>query len=253
MTRRFYLQPVATRYALLGVAILVALGTWQLHRRAWKIDLIAAVETRSTGVPITVEDALKKRADGEDMRYQLVELRGQYNHARETHVFGTLGPTPGYYIFTPFEALGQGAIAEQDRVHIYVNRGFVPQAFKAPGTRAQGQVPGPLILRGLFREAEEKPVFARWLTPNHQPDENIWYTREPILFARAAYGEPVSSPDNFSFYVDSLGEENSANMPRGGATKVEFNNRHLEYALTWYGLALTLIGVWFAFSWRREE
>jgi surfeit locus 1 family protein len=45
-------------------------------------------------------------------------------------------------------------------------------------------------------------------------------------------------------------------FPKGGVTRLELPNRHLEYALTWYGLAAALVAVFAAFAvtrWRQPD
>lgn len=246
--RSFQFFPGATAAMLLGVAILAALGTWQLHRRAWKMALVEAVTARVDGVPADLATVMRAYLAGEDPEYTPVATRGRFEPSAEFHVFGTIGPRPGYFIFTRFiPAGGEGASAP-----FFVNRGFVPQDQRAQMTAASAD---PTTLTGLFRKAERKPLFARWLTPPHQPDANIWYARDPALFQPPSQddGTRDRSPVETGWYLDSLARsETPGTYPQGGNTRIEFNNRHLEYALTWYGLGLTLIGVWLAFSFRRQ-
>ena len=68
-----------------------------------------------------------------------------------------------------------------------------------------------------------------------------WHARAPLHFAEAA--GLVAPPA----YIDSFGREAPDALPQGGVTNITFRNNHLQYALTWYGLALTLVGVWAAF------
>jgi len=223
----FRFTPVASVCVLLSLIILMTLGTWQLHRRAWKLELIEAVATRSNGEAEPLE----------------VIVSGKLVHKHEIHVFGTIGPKPGYFIFTP---LSPGT--DKSDALTMVNRGFVPEQMKSPTTRADGQTDGMLTIVGLFREAERKPAPAKWFSLPNRPDENIWHIRDPQKFITVP-GFQTSAPD---WYIDSLGEENTASLPAGDTTKIEFNNRHMEYALTWYGLGATLLGVWLAWSIRRK-
>ena len=72
------------------------------------------------------------------------------------------------------------------------------------------------------------------------------HVRDPEVFAKAA------NVSTLPIWIDSAGMENPAAWPKGGTTRLQFNNRHLEYALTWFGLALTMLGVYVAFSLRRN-
>ena len=71
--------------------------------------------------------------------------------------------------------------------------------------------------------------------------------RDPQVFAEA-FGIAT-----LPVWIDSNGLENPAAWPKGGTTRLEFNNRHLEYALTWFGLAATLLVVFLAFSLKGRQ
>jgi len=238
-TLSFNFAPGMTIAVMIALTILIVLGTWQLQRHSWKLDLIAAVEARATAEPVALSNALNRLKQGADIRYYAVKVTGQFDHAQEAHVFGTLGPTPGYYIFTPF-------ISDDPQYSkpIYINRGFVPENKKNIASRQEGQVQGSIMVSGLFRYAEQRSGIAKYFTPIDQPQDNIWYTRDPIKFSKHRNDTQKSV---YNWYIDSAGTEHNADYPRGNTTRIEFNNRHLEYALTWYGLTLTLIGVWLAY------
>jgi surfeit locus 1 family protein len=238
----FHFRPVLTLFAALGFAVLIALGVWQLQRREWKLDLIERAEARLAAEPISFDDAVARAAAGEDMEYQPIFVSGVYAHDLEAPVFGTLGGDPGAYIFTPLDAPG----SDGGRRFIYVNRGFVPQRLIALETRAEGDVKGEATVRGLFRSAEHPASFAKMFRPADQPEQNLWFTRDPERLAARHNIETVP------YYIDSSGAENPAARPKGGTTQLDFFNRHLEYALTWFALAAVLAGVYLAFSLKRR-
>jgi surfeit locus 1 family protein len=212
--------------------ILVSLGVWQLQRRDWKLALIAQVETRTRAAPIAFDDALARAAAGEAIEYQPVFLDGAYEHSLEARVFGAFKGAAGVYVFTPLRA-NRG---DAERL-VYVNRGFAPQDFAALEARADGAPTGSVRVVGLMRAAERRTALERWLAPDDQPADNLWYVRDPARFAAAA---GVEAP---AYYVDSSGAENAGRWPQGGITRLEFSNRHLDYALTWFGLAAALVAV----------
>ncbi|MGF1543024.1 MAG: SURF1 family protein [Parvularculaceae bacterium] len=233
----FRFRPGLTVAAIIGVAVLVSLGTWQLHRRAWKLDLIAQVEARANAAPIPFDEARDRADAGEDMSYQPVRAVGVFDHGREARVFGSLDGAAGVYVFTPLTREGARAL--------YVNRGFAPQALADPADRAEGQVAGEVVVTGLFRTPSKPGGLARAFQAEDQPEDNLWFARDPVRFAAHAGLDAEAS------FIDSDGAETSADWPRGGATRLEFSNRHLEYALTWFGLAAALIGVYAARSFAR--
>ncbi|MEO0320018.1 MAG: SURF1 family cytochrome oxidase biogenesis protein, partial [Pseudomonadota bacterium] len=220
---------------------------------AWKMEVIAAVTARVDAPPEEISPIVDAFEADEDPEYTPVAARGRYVPSAEFHVFGTIGPRPGYFVFTRFDQDSDDQTGlESGSSSFFVNRGFVPQDKRPQIVKASTE---PTIVTGLFRNAEQKPLFARWLTPPHQPAANIWYARDPALFADTARGKPAGMEARVAtgWYIDSLADGSSGDVfPQGGNTRIEFTNRHLEYALTWYGLGLTLIGVWLAFSFRRR-
>lgn len=239
----FRLRPGLTLATAIALAVLSSLGAWQLQRLEWKRGLIAQMTTRLSADPVPFDDALAREAAGENMEYQPVFLGGVYAHDLETAVFGTYEGAPGVYVFTPLDAADP---ATGGRRFIYVNRGFAPQDFRNPATRAEGEVSGEVRVEGLFRHAERRRGFEKWLAPEDQPKDNLYFIRDPnILAARHSIETP-------GFYIDSFGRENRGLWPKGGLTRVDLPNRHFEYALTWFGLAAALLGVFIAFSLKRD-
>ena len=222
--------------ALVGVAVLVALGVWQLQRLAWKEALIARVEARAH----RLAEPLPPEASWHDLRpedyeFRHVRVSGRYLNEREVYAFTSLsepkGPFrgPGYWVFTPL-VLADGSA-------VFVNRGFVPMDRVDPATRAGGQVAGPVEVTGLMRAPDRASLF----TPVPDAARKIFFLRDPAAMARAV-GLARVAP----FYVDAA-ESGPGGLPQGGETRLSFPNPHLGYALTWFGLAAALIlvfGVW---------
>lgn len=229
--RSFLLPAVAV---ITAFAILVGLGTWQLSRRAWKLDLISRIEARANApaapVPPPADWPKLERARDE---YRHVSARGTFDHAKEVLVYTVggdgLGPyqgAPGFLVITP--------LMRADGPPVLVNRGFVPVDRRAPGTRAQGQVPGEVEVTGALRFTEEASMFV----PANDPAHDAFYRRDPAEIA-AARGLAGAAP----FIIDLDAGAAPGGLPVSAGTRVDLPNRHLEYALTWYGLALTLLGV----------
>ena len=239
-----------TLLSIPALVLLVSLGNWQMSRKAWKEALLAQIESGLKAQPVPLDDVLRGwpclgRAECIFPEYRRVKLRGRFEHDAERYFFAPdprLGP--GYHVFTPLQL-------ENGR-RVIVNRGFVPDSLKAPGSRTAGQLPGVVNVVGLLRAPGAKAAF----TPANEPAENLWFWRD--LEAMAGCTRESTDARCASFvrvFVDAEAEPaNPGGWPRGGATNLDIPNRHLEYAVTWYGLALTLIGVFAAFAmprWRK--
>ncbi len=226
--------------ALVSLAILLALGTWQLQRLAWKNDLTARIEARAYGEPSALPpQSAWGRFSPEEDAYRRVRLTGTFLHDRETAVRGLMSasrgqPVQGFYILTPLRLADGG--------EVIVNRGFVPTELRDPATRAAGQIPGEVTITGLMRGPEERTAFV----PQNDPTREEWFTRDVGAIA-AARGLQRAAP----FIVDADGAAVPGGWPRGGQTILRLTNNHLQYAMTWFGIAATLVGVFAAFAWRR--
>jgi surfeit locus 1 family protein len=240
---KFRLRPGLAVATALAFVALCGLGTWQLRRRDWKQNLIASTQARLAAAPIPFDDAVSRALAGENMEYQPVYLDGAYANDRESYVFGTNDGAPGVYVFTPLGARDPDCDGQR---YVYVNRGFAPQDFKERNTRRDGLIEEEIVVRGLFRRAEKKSGFEKWLAPENQPQDNLYFIRDPKVLAQQ-YALEVPS-----FFIDAFAETPAGAWPRGGLTRVEFPNRHLEYALTWFGLAAALLGVFAVYSLKRS-
>src|SRR5690606_30641352 len=118
---------------------------------------------------------------------------------------------------------------------------FVPEDRKFATMRPAGQVDAEVTVTGLFRA----PRGPTWLSPEDNLAKNVWFSRDPGRFA-AWRGPPAAwvAP----YIIDAgFDPDLTGGLPQGGETIVEFSNNHFGYALTWFGLAACLVGVFIAF------
>ena len=218
----------AAPLVLLALAILLGLGTWQVKRLYWKEALLADIEERRSASPATIVDIEAMAKGGGDIEYRKVSLSGTFDHARERHFFATHHGQTGYYIYTPL-MLADGRI-------LFVNRGFVPFEMKEPAKRPDGQVSGTVAITGLARA----PLVAKpsSLLPDNDIAKNIFYWKDLAAMASSA----DIPPDRLiHFFVDADNAANPGGWPQGGVTLIDLPNNHLQYAITWYGLAVALV------------
>jgi surfeit locus 1 family protein len=229
---------------LLGVIALVWLGNWQMRRLAWKEGLLAAIAARTTAAPVPVAAAAASAERGDDVEYERVSARGRFRNDRELHLYAfDESAGPGFHVITPL-VMDDGGVA-------LVNRGYVPYELKDPARRPSRQIDGETTVIGLVRMPEEKRLF----TPTNDQKGNIWYWRDVGAMAAAAMGGEAGRV--LPFVIDAQeGAAPKEGWPKQGTTRLELPNRHLEYALTWYGLAAALVAVFGAFAasrWKRES
>jgi surfeit locus 1 family protein len=157
-------------------------------------------------------------------------VTGTFRHEDERHVYA-IGQVyeksmPGYHIYTPLQ--------RPNGDWLLINRGWVPEDKKAPASRAQAQVAGDVTVTGILRLSRERAAFAA----PHQPEENIWFAPN-IGRLSESLGYAL-----MPVIIDAGPDQNPGGWPQGGTTRVTMPNDHLQYALTWYGLALTALVVY---------
>lgn len=217
MNRR-YLLPLL--FGLIGTAILLSLGVWQVQRMQWKVAVIADIDARIAAAPVALPAAPDPEAD----RFLPVEVKGRFG-------------TKFIDVLTSRKEIGAGYRVVQAFVtdtgrRIMVDRGFLPQD-----------------MRGLPREATDAEITGNlhWpdevdsFTPAPDPKSGLWFARDVTAMAAALETEPVllvaRSPTGDG--IDPLPVD-SAGIP----------NDHLGYAITWFSLAIGWVGMTLLFLWR---
>jgi len=202
----------------------VALGAWQLQRLDWKRALVARVEARihAPAQPPPARLAWP-RVNAERDEYRHVAIEGRYLPGHEIRVQALTELGAGDWVLDPLQAA--------DGI-VLVNRGFV-----ADGARPSPPPTGPATVRGLLRISEPGGGFLR----RNQPGQDRWYSRDVAAIAKAR-GLAGVAP----YFIDAAATPGDpSGWPRAGLTVVRFRNQHLQYALTWFGLAvLTLWATW---------
>ncbi|WP_145071877.1 MULTISPECIES: SURF1 family protein [Sphingobium] len=202
-----------------------ALGVWQVHRLAWKRDLIARVDARVHAAPVAAP-AMASAAD----EYRRVAVQGHFLHDRAALVQASTVRGSGYWVMTPLMT---------DRgFAVIVNRGFVPPEAKASYEQPRGRV----ALTGLLRLSEPGGGFLR----ANDPGADRWYSRDVAAIAAKRGLRPVAN-----YFIDAQASPSPYALPVGGLTVVRFPNSHLSYAITWFALAIMSAGA-YIFVMRQE-
>jgi surfeit locus 1 family protein len=224
---------------LIALGILLSLGTWQLQRLHWKEALLADMAERRVATPVSLADIEALAAKGADIEYRPVTVTGVFANNRERHFFATWRGQTGYYVYTPLQ-LADGRF-------LFVNRGFVPFEAKEPEMRKQGQLTGAQTVTGLARaRLVEKPSS---IVPDNDLAKNIFYWKDLGVMASSV---DIPAEKLVPFFVDAGEALNPKGLPIGAVTQFDLPNNHLQYAVTWYGLAAALVGVALYAVFRRK-
>lgn len=232
--RRGWRGPRVTFCIVLGaMAVLVALGTWQVERRAWKSALIATMDARLAMAPLPIEGLL---ARNEPVDFRPVIASGRFRHDRELYLAARSYQSQlGYHVVTPL-------VLSDGHTTVLVDRGWVPADHRDPATRTMGQLAGMVSVTGIARQPARPGAF----TPDNRPDQNLWYWADlPAMGAHA--GAPQVAP----VLIEAGPASNPGGLPIGGQTRVSLSNDHLQYAITWYALAVALAVIYLV-SQRRN-
>jgi cytochrome oxidase assembly protein ShyY1 len=219
--------PVA--FALVAVTAFVALGSWQLERKAWKEALIASLEQRLSAPPEELPPPARWAGlDRGAAEFRRVKFTARFEPARPALVYAAGSPLrpdvkgPGYFVFAPAQTSDGGVVA--------VNRGFVP------GDRSEAMRHAAPIMPVEVSGALRWPEPGTWFVKDYDPGEDTWFVRDQVAMA-ARNGWGAVAP----FYVEMDAPQPTGGLPRVGSLKVSLRNEHLQYALTWYGLAAVVV------------
>ncbi|MFD2058699.1 SURF1 family protein [Mesorhizobium calcicola] len=216
---------------LLLLLILLALGTWQVQRLHWKEGLLQTIDQRTHAAPRPLAEVEREFATTGDVDYTPVIVSGTFLHQGERHFYATWDGEAGFNVYTP--------LALDDGRFVLINRGFVPYDLKDAAKRSQGQVTGQVTVTGLARNP--LPAKPSMMLPDNDLAKNIFYWKDRDAMAASA-GLPAGAT-LVPIFIDADKTPNPGGLPVGGVTIIDLPNSHLQYAMTWYGLAAALAAV----------
>ena len=217
--------------SILIFAMLISFGTWQVKRLFWKESLIENYLTQSQSNPITDPAELEKSSINE---FKSIGILGRFIHSNEIYITGkTYEGNAGFHVITPF-------IMENNKI-VLINRGWVSESYKNPDKRKFSLTKGLVKLKGIIRYPQKKGYFV----PENDGENGFWFTIVPNQIFD--FINIISNKTINDYYIDALRVGEKLTLPIGVDGKPKFRNQHLSYAITWYGLALSLLFVYFSY------
>ncbi len=232
--REFRPGPWAWLVGLLAIGVLAGLGSWQLHRLTWKNELVAERTAQLAAPPISLPG---QTSEPQELEFRVVTLVGRFLHDKELYLAARpYKKQVGYHVVTPLQL-------EDGRV-VFVDRGWIPPDHQDPLARQEGLVAGRIEMDGVLRQGgwKGRDLFR----PENDPEANLWLWFDlPAMAAAAGLDRAITS-----VYVQAE-DPLAGSYPIARPYEVDLRNDHLEYALTWYALALILLVIFVVFHLKR--
>lgn len=231
---RFQPRPWPIAITVFVLAVLVALGTWQMYRLQWKTELIDWREAQLAAPPAPLPATIANDPEVFDTyRFRRVSVTGEFAHDREIYLAGYLYKQVGFQVITPVIRDGGQAV--------FVDRGWVPASRRDPSSRADGQDGGTVTVVGIARGPGEQG----WFVPDNDAEKNYWFWRDIPAMAAAA------GVDAVPLIVQLEKTQNPGGLPIPSGEPIALRNDHLQYAITWYSLAVAVMVIFFLSQRRR--
>ncbi len=224
MSKRRSIWPIIIASAL-GIAILCGLGAWQLQRLAHKQALLTEIDRRNMADPIDLSEAIRLYESGENVEFMKVSASGRFLHENEKHLMAVFDGNPGWEVVTP--------LLTANDILVLVDRGLVPGAMRDRATRTEtnSEVEVTSIIRG---HSEGRGPFS----PDNDAKANMWFWWDVPAMLESTTMPQAVKPAPFVLHVIPVAGEGG--FPRPVALRAALRNNHLQYAITWFALAVVL-------------
>lgn len=203
-------------FGLIGAAILIGLGQWQMQRLQWKLGMLSEIEARIMAEPVALP------AEGQGTPFQPVRAEGRLTGEYLRVLVSRKLVGPGYRIIAVLETGGR---------RVLVDLGFLPDGEAVPALTGAAEIVGNL----------HDPVEVDSHTPTPDLTKNLWFARDVPAMAAALTTEPtfIVAREQVLPEIEALPIDTSV-IP----------NDHLGYAVTWFSLAAGWLGMTALFLWR---
>ena len=198
------------------IIVLLSLGTWQLIRLNWKIELINQIKSSLKDEPINLFDTSQKN-------YLRIKTKGSINYERQIYLYNLNEKgEPGFEVVSPLTANNENYL---------LNRGWIP--FDKKNNKIINKVDESNII-GILKKQTKANMFK----PKNDISSNYWFTlnREDIF---------KFTGKKFSPYIIYLSNKNE--LPKPKLITANISNNHKKYAITWFSLAISILLIYLYF------
>ncbi len=211
-------------FVIFFITLFCALGTWQLYRLQWKLELISEITFGLDSRPIEYSSSIKKN-------YQRINVKGKFDFDKQIYLYSLNEKgKPGYDVVTPFRT--------NKNENVLVNRGWINKELKGSAKiNLNSGIEQNIV--GLLREIYKPNMFK----PDNDIKNNIWFSIN-LEDLKKATGE------QFNEFVIFL-EDNQVKVPVPKKISIDVPNNHLKYAITWYAISISIIFYYLYF--RRKK
>ncbi|PHR60576.1 MAG: hypothetical protein COA47_07385 [Robiginitomaculum sp.] len=216
-----------------ALLILLWLGFWQVQRLHWKNDLIAKMDAGSAQAARPFTELQNQKGQlPDDLAWQQVQVRGTF-----------VADVPMRRLYTIYEGVVGyrylTLLAIDGAPVLFVDRGFAPI----------GQAPTPIPTGAVIAKGFLHPAgVTGWMSPEPDQEKNLWYWRD----IKKMLPDHLAAPRFISnFVIDLAATDEVSVWPRPVGAPQRPPNNHLDYALTWFGLAISLLGVYLVWHWKN--
>ena len=210
MKRAFLFQ----LFVIFFVTVFCALGTWQLYRLQWKLELIGEITFGLDSSPIEYSNSIKKN-------YQRVQAQGKFDFDKQIYLYSLNdNGKPGYDVVTPFRT--------NKNENVLINRGWINKELKG-NPNINSELLNEQKIFGLLRKIYKPNMFK----PDNDLKNNIWFSIN-LEDLKETTGE------QFNEFVIFL-EDNQTKTPLPKKISIDVPNNHLKYAITWYSISISII------------
>ena len=211
-------------FVILFISIFCALGTWQLYRLQWKLEIINQITVGLNSNPVEYSNLMKKN-------YQRVNIKGKYIFDEQIYLYSLNDSgKPGYDVITPFRT--------HKNENLLVNRGWISKKFKEnPSINSKKNEEQKIV--GLLRKVYKPNMFK----PANDIENNVWFSinlKDLNNFTGKKFNE-------FIIFL----EDGETKVPLPKKISIDVPNNHLKYAITWYAISISIIFYYLYF--RRKK